>query len=266
MKVVGAGGVELAVEDRPGEGRPVLFVHATGFCKETWWPVVEGLAGHHVLVDQRGHGESGSPEPPIDWWDLATDVLAVIDATGLDRPIGVGHSSGAAALAMAEVSRPGTFSELVLVEPIMFPGHVRREEDNPMSAAALKRRRSFPTRDHAFESYLGRGPFAHWDERVLRAYVDHAFEPAGDAWALRCSPEIEAEFYRGATATGAFGRLGEIGCQVTLMAGADSDTHSGPLLDALTGAIPQVETVVVPGASHFVPMEYPEAVAAAIRS
>ena len=73
-----------------------VLVHATGFCKETWAEVAALLAGGSIVLDQRGHGDSETPAPPFDWWDLGRDVLAVADAVETQQPVGVGHSSGSA--------------------------------------------------------------------------------------------------------------------------------------------------------------------------
>lgn len=261
---MGRAGVHLAAERFGGSGPGILLVHATGFCKELWEPVVEpALSGHDVLaVDQRGHGGSGPIEEPFDWWDLGRDVLDAVAAAGWRRPVGAGHSSGAAALVLAELLRPGTFAGLVLVEPIVFPGPPYfRAEENPMSARALRRRAAFPSPDAAFESFVGRGPFARWDDRVLRRYVEHGFVPDGDGGiTLACPPDQEAEFYRGATEHGAWSRLGEIGCPVVVAGGADSDSHPRPFLEEQASRFVDAVVTVLPGTTHFAPMEQPEAV------
>lgn len=240
-------------------------MHATGFCKELWGPVVAALAPHAVLApDQRGHGDSSVPPPPYDWWDLGRDLLAVVAACGLGGGVGLGHSSGAAALVMAELLRPGTFAVLVLVEPIIFPLPPVRTEDFSMTRAALRRRRSFPSPEAAAEALRGRGAFTGWSETALALYGAHALRPEEGAWALKCAPEIEAEFYRGATAHGAWQRLGELCCPVTLVGGAESDSHSAAFLLAMQERFGSARLEVVPGAGHFLPMERPEALAALV--
>ena len=243
----------------------MLLVHATGFCKETWEPVVDelralGVDRELLAVDQRGHGDSAKPAPPFDWWDLAHDLLDVVG--GHPVPLGVGHSSGAAALAMAELLAPGTFASLLLVEPIIFPPPYGRMEHNPMSVAALKRRDGFPSPEAAYENFHGRGPFAGWEDRALWAYVRGGLRSQGAEWRLKCPPEVEAEFYRAATAHGAWDRLGEIATRVVVAGGAASDSHPREFLHAQGARFADGTVRVVEGASHFVPMEQAAVVAA----
>jgi pimeloyl-ACP methyl ester carboxylesterase len=264
-RTVVTGGVELAVNhqrsDAPGL---VVFVHATGFCKETWYPVTTLLADlPSITIDQRGHGGSTVGEPPFDWWDLGQDVLAVLDAFASTRPtIGVGHSSGAAALAMAEVLRPGTFDHLVLIEPITFPGPYAPGDDHPLATGARKRQASFASLDEAEQRFRGRGPFTRWTDEALSAYLRFGTVPDTDGGRrLACPPDIEAEFYRAATTHAAWERLPEIACPVSLVIGEDSDSHPPDFVEQLAARFQNGSTTVIEGATHFVPMEKPEEVA-----
>lgn len=258
VSITGDDGVRLAGE-RVGSGRGALFAHANGFCKEVWRPVIDALPPGWAVttVDTRGHGASQSGEPPFDWWDLGRDILAWAD----DDPglrIGLGHSAGGAALAMAEILRPGTFGRLVLVEPIVFPPPFERADDHPLVRGALRRRASFATRAEARAAYFGRGPFAGWVDEALDAYVDHGFVDGADGRRhLRCAPATEAEYYRMASAHGAWDRLGEVRIPVMVVSGEHSDSHPPEFADRLASRFGDARLVVVPGASHFVPMEQP---------
>lgn len=243
----------------------VIASHATGFCKEVFHPVVDELRslvpGADVVVfDHRAHGDSDVPPPPYDWWDLGRDVLAVVG--GRRQVAGLGHSAGAAALVMAELLAPGTFHSLTLVEPIVFPGPYDRIADHPLVEAALKRRRVFDDADAVYANFVGKPPFATWDPRALAAYVAGGFAPSDAGWQLKCPPESEAEFYRGASAHGAWERLAELGADVTLVAGERSDTHAGGFLDMTAQQLGAGHVDMVPGASHFVVMEMPGRIAA----
>jgi len=87
---------------------PVVFVNGWT-CSDGYWAKIAAAitaAGHPaVLLDLRGHGESGLPRRPgvaardlraqdVSAERLARDVVAVMDAAGLDRAVLVGHSIG----------------------------------------------------------------------------------------------------------------------------------------------------------------------------
>ena len=181
--------------------------------------------------------------------------------------LGVGHSSGGAALVMSELLAPGTWSRLVLVEPIIFPGPFERSEDHPLVAGALRRRASFRSRSETRAAYSGRGPFAGWTDEALDLYVDHGFRDAADgSRVLACSPTTEAEYYRMAPAHGAWERLGEIACPVTMLVGEHSDSHPPEFASRLISRFSDGHLVTVRGSGHFLPMEKPAAVAEAVRA
>ena len=147
MRIPSTDGVELEVHDLGGDGPPLLLAHATGFHGRVWEPLAAHLTGfHRWSIDMRAHGDSDAPEDrPLEWYGFADDVLSVIDALGLEKPFGVGHSKGAASLLLAEQARPGTFSALYLYEPVVVPEDfvTDRNPDNPLSNGARRRRDTF---------------------------------------------------------------------------------------------------------------------------
>lgn len=237
----------------------MLLVHANGFCKELWNPIVPDLSGvAAIAIDLRGHGGSEVGPPPFDWWDLGRDTLGWAGTLAAPR-VGVGHSFGGAALAMAEVLQPGTWDHLVLVEPIILPPPFHRAETHSLVEGALRRRTRFDSRELTRASYAGRGPFVRWTDRALDLYVEHGFRDDTDgSRVLVCDPQVEAEFYRMATAHGVWDRLGEIACPVTLVIGEHSDSHPPRSAAALAERFGKSRMISVAGADHFVPMEKPD--------
>lgn len=268
--VNGHDGVRLRIAVDDGDGAGILMSHATGFCLDVWDPVVADLRGLGVSApvarwDHRFHGDSGRAAS-FDWWDAGRDALTVIDALGWGTVgIGVGHSYGGAALVLAELLRPGTFTRLLLIEPIIFPGPYERFPDQPLVVMSRKRTPSFPSRAAAFENYENKGPFARWDKRALDAYVDGGFVEHDGAWRLKCDPDDEAETFLAATMHAAWERLGEVRCPVFVVAGEHSDSHPTDYLAAQTGRFPNAVHDIVDDASHFLPMEQPGRVAELIR-
>lgn len=269
MRVSSTGGVTVAVHDLGGEGPPLVFAHGTGFHGLVWRPVAARL-GHLfscVALDMRAHGDS---TPPADgnfaWEGFADDVLAVVDALGLERPFGAGHSSGAAALLLAEEARPGTFRALWCYEPIVLPVDppIGRQESNPLAEGAERRRAVFASREEAYANFAAKPPFDRLHPEALWAYVEHGFADDGDGVRLKCNPAHEAEVYRTMGEHRAFARFGEIACPVTLVCGADTDAIGPRVIEAQAAALPHARTEVLDGLGHFGPLEDPDRIAAAI--
>jgi pimeloyl-ACP methyl ester carboxylesterase len=264
----------LAVHDWGGDGRPVLLVHATGFHGHVWAPIAESLVaeGFHVWsVDQRGHGASDIPERINDWEELGTDVLAIVGELGLSVGgdlVGVGHSSGAVALAMAEASAPGTFERLWLYEPVIIPVDppLGGGQVNPLAAGARRRRESWPSFEAAIESYGSRPPLNVVRADVLDAYVRNGLVPGDDGLLhLACPPEIEAQVYERMPFHPGYRQLAAVHCPTVVASGAAGGAGSlAEFAPALVERLPDGRPLPMKGLSHFGPLEDPDAVADAI--
>jgi pimeloyl-ACP methyl ester carboxylesterase len=265
-------GVKIAVHDLGGSGRPLLIAHATGFHGRAYQPFASELAArfHSIALDERGHGESGLPPVlDFDWNGFGLDVGAVVEANALSGAVAFGHSAGGAALLLAELADPGTFSALYLFEPIVFPFEAPQEPqpDGPLSVAARRRRESFESRDEAVANYAAKPPLNVLDRSALEAYVEHGFEDTPDGRVrLRCRRENEAQVYAMAPTLGIYSRLGEIGCPVTFAGGALTEAIARPHLELLAAQVPVAEVEVLPGIGHFGPLEKPRQVAASLVS
>jgi len=85
----------LAYESQ-GSGEPLVFIHGLTFDRTTWHPITGRLAGEFrcVAVDLPGHGDSDGPPRPLD--ETAAAIHRLLDELGIERPVVVGHSMGAA--------------------------------------------------------------------------------------------------------------------------------------------------------------------------
>lgn len=265
-----AGGVRIAFVRRPatGDGPHLVLVHGAGFCKEIWDPMTAdldaaGFAGAITALDLRGHGDSDRSEPPLDWRDLGRDVLTVI-ADVAAPVVGVGHSAGAASLVLAERVHPGRFAGLVLIEPIIMKPPHGRSEDSALANLTMRRRFRFASLEDVRANFVGKPPFSAWRPDVLDAYVVSGFRSDGDAWVLKCDPADEAEYYRSGGDHDAWYDLPALRDPVTLMAGAESNTHPPEFVAELAEQIGSPQVVIVPKATHFLPMERPDAVVEAV--
>ena len=113
-------GLALRVQGAP-DGAPVVALHGTPGSRFSGTPgrdVLSALGLRVVTYDRPGYGDSPAGEPrPVR--ELAGDVLAVLDAAGVEGPVGVFAGSGGtpAALALAAV-HPERVAALALVWPL----------------------------------------------------------------------------------------------------------------------------------------------------
>ena len=262
-------GVTVAVHDLGGDGPAALFAHATGFHARVFGPLASQLKNrlHCHAPDLRGHGQSGVPAGlDFAWSGFGLDVLTALDALGLERPIGIGHSCGGAALLLAEEARPGTFSSLYLYEPVVLPPDRQLAVlSEPLAKRARQRREVFSSRAEAFDNYASKPPLDSFDREVLAAYVEYGFEDlADDTVRLCCRGENEARIYENGPRHHAFSLLGAVKCPVVLVCGGDSLDFTPSALGQLAERLIQAQVEVLPGLGHFGPLEHPELVAASV--
>ena len=187
--------------DWGGDGAPLLLQHPNGFCAGGFDPLAQQLCDEFrpVAVDVRGHGGSDAPADlaACTFVNAARDVLAALDALGLDEVVALGHSLGGAVVVILDALRPGVVRKALLCEAIAYespPGGPAGT--NRMAAAARKRRAVWPDRATVLESYGSRPPLDRLDPPALEAYVRWGFHDRADGTvALACAPEVEARFF-----------------------------------------------------------------------
>jgi len=150
---------------RTGGNKPA-FVLAHGFTDYglCWAAVAQALERDYDLImpDARGHGGSSAPESGYGYTTLAEDLCAFCDALGLEQPLLMGHSMGAATVAQLAAARSDLPGAIILEDPpwretMPVGGGARRGQadglvkqivaQNAMSAEALigAQREHYPT-------------------------------------------------------------------------------------------------------------------------
>jgi 3-oxoadipate enol-lactonase len=111
-----ANGIDLALRAAgPENGPPLVLLHALGESAADWDRIVPAFAGDWrvLAVDLRGHGDSDHPGT-YSLELMRDDVLALLDALGLDRVDLVGHSLGGFVAHLVAQHSPGRVARLVL--------------------------------------------------------------------------------------------------------------------------------------------------------
>lgn len=258
--------LDIGPEDRPID---LVFSHANGFNGRAYLSLLAPLAAEHriLAIDQRGHGHttlSTDGSARKSWQDLQSDLLALLEVAGIDKPVLAGHSMGATVSLLAAAEAKGTARGLVLFEPVISPDGRGVPEDSPLAQRALKRRTEFPSREAVIAAYTGRGAFKTWPAQMIADYVQDGFidRPNGSV-ELAARPEWE---FLNFTRQGhdSVGALRRIACPTEVFKAEHNSTCS---LDAESvAALPNVRITVCAGASHFLPMEQPDLVASALRA
>ena len=110
-----ADGTRIYFEQH-GAGPAVLFVHGSGGHHAAWWQQVPVLAERYTVItlDLRGFGSSDSGMDEFDSRVFPDDILAVLEACGVDRAVLIGQSIGAAAALKAALRAPEKAAGVVL--------------------------------------------------------------------------------------------------------------------------------------------------------
>jgi pimeloyl-ACP methyl ester carboxylesterase len=113
--------VKLEVLDWGGAGRPLIFLAGGGRTAHDYDQFAPKFTAHyHVYgITRRGFGASSKPAPTSDNYAadrLGDDVLAVIDALKLNRPVLIGHSMAGEELSSIGSRYPEKVAGLVYLD------------------------------------------------------------------------------------------------------------------------------------------------------
>ncbi|WP_156256166.1 alpha/beta fold hydrolase [Sandarakinorhabdus oryzae] len=258
-----------------GAGPRLHFAHATGMNAQLYAGLLAPLADRLALTisDARGHGFTGLDRNPAhltSWEDYAHDLLRLIDTIDADRPwILAGHSMGATVSLLLAAMRPDRVAGLVLLDPPMLPFDVAADVragasvPNPMADQAARRRGMFPSRDDARAAYRGRGVFSTWSDADLEAYLAGGLIETDEGVELACAPAFESATFR-AVSPNVEPALAGLRRPFVLLTGDEGSTVRDAEL-AIFAAHPHcLGATRLPGTSHFLPLERPQEVRAAI--
>jgi pimeloyl-ACP methyl ester carboxylesterase len=260
---VRVNGLEIAFEEQGHGERPLVLMHGfTGF-RQDFATQLPSLAerGRVLAPDLRGHGESGRTGDPASYGfaQLTADLLALLDALGIERCDLLGHSMGGMVALRAALSAPARIASLVLMDtapgPLAFvdraqlalAARVGREAGMAALAQILRVRagddpeRSVP--DRRVEQEWGAERFWAWRSARVAAMDPAAYEALGVAM-------VEQEDLTA--------RLGEIACPTAVLVGELDHEFRAPS-ESLARHIPGARLRVLPGAGHQPQHEAPDA-------
>ena len=187
-----ASGLRLHYVEQGDPTRPALvLLHGWTDSGFSFSPVRDALAAAHrvIALDLRGHGDSDRPLGPYPLPALADDVVAFLDALGIDRASVVGHSLGSLIAQHVAARAPERVERLVLIGSAADPRNAVLAE----LCAALRAMDDVPTafvRDFQ-ESTVHRPVDAAFMERVVAisaAVPRHVWLAVADALSADDAP------------------------------------------------------------------------------
>jgi len=259
----------VVVHHRDGHD-PLLLLHGAAGSWTTWTPLLRAVEGAGdrglVLVDLPGWGSSPTPAEPLDLDAAARVLTAVLDAFAIASVDVVGHSLGAFVAMHLAVTSPARVRSVALVSgttvatadaarhplrglrtlpafTLLRAGLAITGETARPVLRAIARVGLLPLVASPVFTHVRR-----LDPSVLDAFVDE-LRPSGFTGAARAAARYDLDRWRAVT------------CPVTAIAGRDDVFARVSDLDALTGLLPQVRTVLLDDCGHFAHVEHPDAVA-----
>lgn len=188
---------------------PIIFSHGNSFPASTYRKLFTELRrrGFRVkAVEKYGHDER---YPVTSNWphlvqQLADFAAAEQQKTG-EQAFLVGHSLGGFLSLMAAARHPELACGVLLIDSPILGGwratSVKVAKGTQIIAAVSPgavskgRRNSWPDADAAFEHLRHKKAFAHWDEQVLRDYVEHGMHDEDGKRVLSFTREVETAIY-----------------------------------------------------------------------
>ncbi len=247
--------VALHHEQHGPDGAPVLLLAGSlGTALAMWRPQVEALAQSFrvIAIDHRGHGGSPVPPAPYTIADMGSDVLALLDALGIESATYAGLSIGGMVGIWLGAHAPERLTRLVLICTSAYAPPPERWLDR---AAAVRAAGSTEVvADAVVERWFTPG-WAAAHPGVLAAHraMIAATDPEGYAG---CCEAIAAMDQRA--------ELARIGIE-TLVVGALQDEALPPEHQRLIAQrIPGARLELIADAAHIATVQQPAAMSALI--
>lgn len=251
MKTVRAAGCDIAFEEQ-GRGEALLLIHGLAGDHQAWAPQMGAWSARFRVIapDNRGAGASTQRDEPVSTREMAGDMLALMDALGVEQAHVIGRSMGGAIAQHMALTAPGRVRSLALCasfarldafgarvlanmrEVLELSGswatHARHSVRNFVSPEFFD---AHPGRVQAIESLIG------GETRLPACYIRQNFA---------C---LEHD---------TLAALGRIACPTLVLSGGRDPICPPVCAREMAEGIPGAEWVVFESGSHFFLMEEPE--------
>ena len=246
--------IHLAAWD--GDGPPLLLLHGMG-AHTRWWDACASAMLERVrpvAMDLRGHGDSG-------WRDdgdytaahWVADIEEARHALGWTRFALCGHSLGARVALEYAAAHPDRLSSLVLVDflPEFGGGRFSRARSRPQPLYA--------TKDEALARFRLQPDGTLLNDAALAALAESSIKQTDRGWTWKY--DWRAFKYQYAPI---WDLLPRVRARTLVVRGGESGLMGRDVVDRVVAGLSDARAHTVPKAHHHVPLDAPEALAAAV--
>jgi pimeloyl-ACP methyl ester carboxylesterase len=254
-----------------GKGPPLLLVHGWPQNWYAWRLIMPALAQDFevIAVDQRGIGLSDKPASGYDLGTLAGDLVAMMSVLGHKRFAVAGHDTGFAIAYALAADHPDQIDRLALLEipgppmasaspPVFVPSFV----NNKLWHLAFNRVDKLPEqlvkgREEAFFGYEFAIQGGNVPAEAIKYYVHLLSEPAALSGSFGWYRALDATLEQNEK------RKAKKLTMPVLAIGGERSYGAG-VGEAMKSLAENVQSLVVPGAGHWLAEEAPQALLAAL--
>ena len=213
-----------------GSGPPVILLHGGLGYSGNWGyqaPALVSSGYRVVLLDSRGHGRSTRDAQPFSYELMASDVLAVMDRLSLEKAAVVGWSDGACTALILGMKAPARVAGVFFFGCNMDHSGTKEVEFTPILRRCMSR---------------------HASDYARLSETPDQFDAFSEAVGLmmQTQPNYSAS------------DLAKVCVPVTVVQSEYDEFIKREHAEYLAKSIPGAEWILLPGVSHFAPLQRPE--------
>lgn len=255
-----------------GRGPDVILIPGLATPREVWRPAAEALKGGYRihLVQLRGFGEpaGANAEGPV-LEAFVGELAAYIEDEGLAGSAVVGHSLGGLAALMLAIDHGDLPGRVMVVDALPFYGVLAARPGETVTAESIEPQASM-LRDQLSAIYGKPADTAAARQTAQSQALAPASRERIAEWVAAADPRVTGQLVYDDLTTDLRERVSEIDLPVTLVFPWNETYPTQPQADAFYrsqyAALPQTTFVGVGPSGHFVMLDKPEEMQAAIQA
>lgn len=260
---------DLGQKAKDAKSTPAHFYGGNGFATGVYIPLLTKLSERFELssLAMRGY-----------WQDLPTlkkltreqdaDMLIDFLEKTQDKPVvGIGHSQGATATAIAAAKRPELFSQLYLIEPVTFTKPQKLMMDlmpaklkisHEPFKSTLAKQAEWQSIEAYYDYLRAHRAFKRIDDNHLYIFAKNSLVQEEQKYRLLFTPEQElASYFDTPFVNDALKTLNNMALPYTILMGKPSIFISQKVRKVWKNLVPTTQIIELSDNGHLLPMEAP---------